>query len=156
MCFTLSAIYGTHSNDNNEVNAFPPVNCLHDCCCWWCLILLFLLPKISGSAKNVITYWFRSSIYMCTLISLFTLLSMSKVTFTRNNYVLDKLLAISFLPFACVNYLHVNNKYINCILSNSKTEIMLTHGDPECVFLNRRLTHLPATFNICVNFTHST
>lgn len=92
----------------------------------------------------------------CTLISLFTLLSMSKVTFTRNNYVLDKLLAISFLPFACVNYLHVNNKYINCILSNSKTEIMLTHGDPECVFLNRRLTHLPATFNICVNFTHST
>lgn len=53
-------------------------------------------------------------------------------------------------------HLHVNNKYINCILSNSKTEIMLTHGDPECVFLNRRLTHLPATFNICVNFTHST
>lgn len=33
MCLTSPTIYGIHSNDNNEVNAFPTLNNLHSCCC---------------------------------------------------------------------------------------------------------------------------
>lgn len=116
MCLTSPAIYGIHSNDNNEVNAFSTLNYLHGWCCE-CIFGALVCPNVWHDGREYAIHACQTVIIHNNKI-VYVLLSQLplsqspfKVTFTRNYCVRDKLRTFRYVPFWMVNYSDVNNKY---------------------------------------------